>query len=249
MLNHDMKDHHRVSHRCSDTDCDYTSDFRIFVITYADYSKISRVTQGLGNAAFWRVLRGLPSLKPLVSGLRGGENSFLKSEGVSFLIPKGRILSKEQKKRTSQTTAEQVTQPTRLELLEGFVNIVGEQVGYKLAIRAHREEMGEKTEKEAKAVREASTALGKSMDALIETPTEDFAHEVLANQKALKAAKETAKKVRKPFMEKITPLAKAVKYIENVAVPDSLKELGQPVVPVFKLSDWVEKALESTKKK
>jgi hypothetical protein len=37
--------------------------------------------------------------------------------------------------------------------------------------------------------------------------------------------------------------------MDNVAIPDSLKELGYPVEPRFSLSEHVKKALESQRKR
>ena len=61
--------------------------------------------------------------------------------------------------------------------------------------------------------------------------------------------KATADEAKKPFLEKIKPLAQAQKYCDNVAIPDSLKGLGHPVQPIFSLSKWMTKALEQTKQK
>jgi alcohol dehydrogenase class IV len=48
---------------------------------------------------------------------------------------------------------------------------------------------------------------------------------------------------------KVKMLNKGMKYIDNVAIPDSLKELGVQLQPAFSLSEWVKKAVEKKSRK
>jgi len=73
--------------------------------------------------------------------------------------------------------------------------------------------------------------------------------QILNGRKAVAEAKKTLKTARAPFMQKMAPLAKAVRYCDNVAIPDSLKELGHPIQPRFSLSDWVQTAIAQKPKK
>ncbi|MGD0495454.1 MAG: hypothetical protein ABSB28_05375 [Candidatus Bathyarchaeia archaeon] len=153
------------------------------------------------------------------------------------------------KPRQAQTEAVTVPAEDRLELLEGFVNLVSERWGYLTARRLTQKDMNEKTATESKAAREISKAIGENVEKLIKTPSQEIAKVVVAKREALKDARTTLKDARKPFNEKMTPLASIIKYCDSVAIPDSLKELGHPVVPRFSLSEWAQKAVEQTKKK
>jgi hypothetical protein len=55
--------------------------------------------------------------------------------------------------------------------------------------------------------------------------------------------------VAKPYRADINTLNKAIRYLDNVVIPDSLKELGYPIEARFSLSDWVKKGIESQRKR
>lgn len=130
-----------------------------------------------------------------------------------------------------------------LTLLRGFKDLVAERSGYFFGAKMLTKTMNDETAKERKAVREASKSLKEAVNQLIETPTKQNSKTVQNIQEQLKEAREKNKKARKPHMQKINPLRKATKYIDVVAVPDALKELGTPVQPRFSLSEWVKKAI------
>ena len=131
-------------------------------------------------------------------------------------------------------------------LLRGFRDLVAERMGYVLGRRLTQQEMNEKTEAERKKVAE----IRKEITEKLETYIKDADIQTYqARQKALKDAREVLKKTSEPFRTKMTPLAKAQRYLDNVAIPDALKELGTPVQPRFSLSKWIETAIESSKKK
>lgn len=143
----------------------------------------------------------------------------------------------------------QVPQEDRLALLEAFAELVSERWGYYMARRLTQKDANEKTKVERKTSTESAKAVTESIEALIKTPNDANAKTVTANRDALKDARKVVAIARKPFNEKIKPLASAVKYCDSVAIPDSLKELGHAVVPRFSLSEWATKAVEQTKKK
>lgn len=128
-------------------------------------------------------------------------------------------------------------------LLSGFKDLVAERTGYMFGAKVLGKTMSEKTEAERKAVRTASKTLKDAVNQLIEEPTKPNSQEVQKSAKELEKARDKNKEARKPHMEKISPLRKAVRYIDTVAVPDSLKELGSPATPRFSLSDWAKKAI------
>jgi len=148
----------------------------------------------------------------------------------------------------SQTANSQAVAPTKVELEQAFISLIGERWGYFLGRKLKVQEMAEKTKEQAKTARELAKTERKSIEEYIEKPTEAVKTAILNTRKSLKSARETLKTARKPFMEKITPLAKAMRYCDNVAIPDSLKELGHPVAPRFSLSDWATEAIKPKKK-
>lgn len=130
-----------------------------------------------------------------------------------------------------------------LTLLRGFKDLVAERSGYFFGAKMLTKTMSDETVKERKAVRETSKSLNEAVSQLIEEPTKPNSKTVQNLQTQLNDARKKNKKARKPHVEKISPLRKATKYIDVVAVPDALKELGKPVTPLFSLSDWIAKAI------
>jgi len=132
-------------------------------------------------------------------------------------------------------------------LLRGFRDLVGERWGYFLGRRLTQTEMTEKTEAERKAVAEIRKAItGDNLKTII-AKADVKTYETKLSE--IKSARETLNKVAKPYREKISPLAKAQRYLDNVAIPDALKELGTPVQPRFSLSKWIGDAIASASKK
>jgi len=107
--------------------------------------------------------------------------------------------------------------------------------------------MTEKTEAERKAVAEIRKAItGDNLKTIISKADVKTYESKLSE---MKSARETLSNASKPFREKISPLAKAQRYLDNVAIPDALKELGTPVQPRFSLSKWIGDAIASASKK
>jgi Ni,Fe-hydrogenase I large subunit len=111
-----------------------------------------------------------------------------------------------------------------------------------------QQDMAEKTKEQSKTARELAKTEHTKIEEFIENPSDEIKTVIVTTRASLKDARATLKEARKPFMEKITPLAKAVRYCDNVAIPDSLKELGHPVAPRFSLSDWAKEAIAPKKK-
>lgn len=150
---------------------------------------------------------------------------------------------------TAQTTAPAIAIPAEQEvkLLRGFRDLIAERWGYFMGRRLTQEDMSNKTEAERKAVAEIRKNItGDNLKTIITKADVKTYESTLAK---IKTARETLNTASKPFREKISPLAKAQKYLDNVAIPDALKELGTPVQPRFSLSKWIGDALASQKKK
>jgi len=132
-----------------------------------------------------------------------------------------------------------------LKLLRGFRDLARERWGYFLGRKLTQQDMNEKTKTERKAVNEARKAItGENLDNIIINSDIEGFKKALVN---IKDKREIVSKKSKPFREKMSPLRKAQSYLDSVAIPDSLKELGTPVQPRFTLADWIVKALESEK--
>ena len=132
----------------------------------------------------------------------------------------------------------------QIKLLYGFRDLAGERWGYFLGRRMTQANMNDQTKEERKKVREVRKEITDNLEEYIRTSDLDT---YVAKVKALKDAREVVSKKSKPFREKISPIAKAQKYLDTVAIPDALKELGTPVQPRFSLSKWITKAMKSEK--
>lgn len=140
----------------------------------------------------------------------------------------------------------QVAKAVEVELtnLRGFRDLVGERWGYWLGRRLTQQDMSEKTKAERKVAREIRKAINDNLEDTIRNSDIDGYH---TQQKKLKEAKAVVKKKSEPFRKKMAPLAKAQKYMDTVAIPDALKELGKPVQPRFSLSEYITEALKKEK--
>jgi len=124
---------------------------------------------------------------------------------------------------------------------------VGERWGYFMGRRLKQAEMTEKTEAERKAVAEVRKAItGDNLKTII-SKGDIKTYETKLSE--IKTARETLNKVSAPFREKISPLARAQRYLDSVAIPDALKELGTPLQPRFALSQWIADTLAQQKQK
>jgi len=147
--------------------------------------------------------------------------------------------------KTKQDTVPAVVDTQALQ--EAFVELVAERWGYYVGRRLTQQEMATATKDQAKAVRELVKTVNTKIEEYIENASDDLKTEILTGRKSLAEAKKTVKEARAPFMKKIAPLAKAVRYCDSVAIPDSLKELGHPIQPRFSLSEWVQDAIKPKK--
>ena len=151
--------------------------------------------------------------------------------------------------KTAQVVIPKAVQK-ELSLLRGFRDLVGERWGYFVGRRMTQADMSDKTKAERKKVTEIRKGINDNFESFIEgeTPAKDFIASYIKAQKELKDAREVVSKKAKPFREKIKPLRKAQAYLDVVAIPDALKELGTPVQPRFSLSKWVKNAMQTEKK-
>ncbi len=149
----------------------------------------------------------------------------------------------------SKQTPAQVQIPKEIQqelsLLRGFRDLAGERWGYFLGRRMTQAELSDATKAERKKVTEIRKEISDNLEDYI---TNSDLTTYTKKTKSLKDAREVVSKKAKPFREKISPLSKAQKYLDNIAIPDALNELGTPVQPRFSLSTWVKDAMQTEKK-
>ena len=150
---------------------------------------------------------------------------------------KGRIVMSQKTVQLPKEIEKEVT------LLRGFRDLVGKRTGYMFGAKVLGKTMSEDTAEVRQASTQAGKAVRKAVKKLIKTPTKENSQKVTDAQETLTEAQEKNKTARKPHMKKIAPLRKIVRYIDTVAVPDSLKELGRTVTPLESLSEWAKKAI------
>jgi len=151
------------------------------------------------------------------------------------------------KQQTTQVVEELEVVQQELALLKGFRDLVSEGIGYYFGSKAVSSEAGDDVEVIAK--RKEVTTLRKEISNSI--PTWIQSADVKTYEAKIAEHTEARKglsAVMKPFTERKKPLDKAWRYCIGVAFPDALKELGAPVNPRFKLSDWIKEATAKKKK-
>jgi hypothetical protein len=148
----------------------------------------------------------------------------------------------------TQAVAEALPASVEEELtnLRGFADLVNERWGYWMGARLKQQEGNQATAEQRKAVREAGKAVRNGVEDIIKAADVEKWHTL---NTTLSEAKKVVKEAMKPFAEKISPLRKAVRYLDSVAIPDALKELGKPISPRFSLSEYIDSALKAQKKK
>jgi hypothetical protein len=164
--------------------------------------------------------------------------------------------------RKGQTpTAETVEVPESLReevtLLRGLAILNAENTAYYMGAKSLTSDMSDKSKEERKSLTEANKNVRKNLATWVKegnvTAFDD-------GNKAITDARKALNDKTKPTRDKIAPLRRGMKYIQIVAIPDSIKELhdvtSDPkvkeklvVAPAFQLSSWVATAIESKKKR
>jgi hypothetical protein len=154
------------------------------------------------------------------------------------------------KAQTAEPQTEVIVESTnRLEMLETFAGLISERWGYVFGRKINTAEANKAVKADAAKAREIGATFKEHLANLRKVPTPENAKALDATEEELKKARKIVAVARKPFTEKSKPLVQAIKYLDNVAVPDSLKEIGYPILPRFSLSEWVGKAVDASKKK
>jgi len=134
----------------------------------------------------------------------------------------------------------------QLQNFMGFAELMARRTGYDLGRRETSKKMNTASKKEREAANKIRLVIKKNIPTWIEKAN---VKEYQKQTKALADASAEVSKKTKPFRTKIAPLNKAVKYIDTIAVPASLKLLGVKVQPRFSLSKFMKDELEKQKNK
>ena len=154
------------------------------------------------------------------------------------------------KAQTAEPQTEVIVESTnKLEMLETFAGLISERWGYVFGRKINTAEANKAVKADATKAREIGATFKEGLATLRKVPTPENAKALDATEEELKKARNVVAVARKPFNEKNKPLVQAIKYLDNVAIPDSLKEIGHPIQPRFSLSEWIGKAVEASKKK
>ena len=129
--------------------------------------------------------------------------------------------------------------------LRGFKDLLAERTGYMLGRKAKQTEMNDATKTERKTV---STIRNNIRENIPQWITDANVTEYEKQTKALADASKIVSEKSKPYRTEISPLTRAVKFIDTVAIPESLKLMGVKVQPRFSLSDFMQAELEKQKK-
>ena len=128
----------------------------------------------------------------------------------------------------------------------GFCDIIAEKHAYVLGRAGLVKQMNDASVKERKTASNIRKTIRDSIPTWIkESNTEEYEKQVQASKDASKIVSE----MNKPFRTQITPLTRAIKFIDNIGVPALLTELGYNVLPAITLSDLITQKLEEQKNK
>ena len=128
--------------------------------------------------------------------------------------------------------------------LRGFRDLMAERTGYYLGRKAKQAEMNTATKTERKTAGGIRTVIRESIPTWI---AESNVSEYEKQTSLLSEASKVVSEKSKPFRVQIKPLTQAVKYIDNIAVPAVLEQLGMNLAPTFTLSDFIKAKLEEQK--
>jgi hypothetical protein len=132
---------------------------------------------------------------------------------------------------------------------KAFVDLVAERWGYYFGKRAISKEKKEATKTEKGQVDSLKEKLGKLIGELISNKEADNRDTIRITQLELQKAEAELALKREPFNIKARPLNRALRYMDDVAIPKRIQELtGTAVTPRFQLSNDILKSIGVVKK-
>ena len=128
---------------------------------------------------------------------------------------------------------------------DALIDTVAERWGYYFGKRTTQSELMQSFTAERTQVRATGSLIKAKIADYLKNGT-DVRDEVNSMQGVLKEAKETLSELSKPYYEKISPLNKALSYLDKVVIPMQIEQAtGKAVMPKFQVSDYTKKAIES----
>jgi len=143
-----------------------------------------------------------------------------------------------------ETIQEEVQIP---EQVEALIDTIAERWGYYFGKRTTQSELMKATSAERTKVRTVGNLIkAKITDYLINGA--DVREEVVSMQGQLKEARATLSEKSKPFYDKVSPLNKALSYLDKVVIPQQLEQVkGEKILPRFQVADYTLKAITASK--
>jgi hypothetical protein len=130
-----------------------------------------------------------------------------------------------------------------------LINVVAERWGYYFGKRAVQSELMKATTVERATVRALGQKISAKITEYMENGT-DVRQEVHTLQGELAKARAVLREKSAPFYEKISPLNKALTYLDKKVIPQAIeKATGEKVLPRLQVSDYIVKALTPKQKK
>jgi len=130
---------------------------------------------------------------------------------------------------------------------EALISTVAERWGYYLGKRTTQSGLMQATSAERTKVREVGKSIKDKIADYLKNGT-DVRDEVVSLQVDLEGEQEALSEKSKPFYEKISPLNKALSYLDKVIIPMQIERAtGVAVMPRFQVADYTQKAIDATK--
>lgn len=133
------------------------------------------------------------------------------------------------------------------EHVEALVDSVAERWGYYFGKRTIQSELMKTTSAERTKVRAVGKLIASKIGQYLTDGT-DVRDEVVSMQGQLTEVRTALKEKSKPFYDKISPLNKALSYLDKVVIPQQLEQVkGEKVLPRFQVADYTLKAITASK--
>jgi len=130
---------------------------------------------------------------------------------------------------------------------EALIDTVAERWGYYLGKRTTQSALMQSTTSERASVRVAGKSIKDKLADYLKNGT-DVRDEVNSMQEDLDDAREILSEKAKPFYEKISPLNKALTYLDREVIPLQIEQAtGVAVMPRFQVADYTQKAIDAAK--
>ena len=129
----------------------------------------------------------------------------------------------------------------RIGLLEGTADLLAERQAYILGRADKQTDMNKATKTERSAASTIRTGMKEGLKGWLK---DGNLAEFEKQETALAEASKVVSVKSKPFRKEIAPLAKGIKFINNVCIPDTLDQLGIKPKAAFVLSEFIQSRMK-----